>query len=89
MVVAGNKNELSEQKEISEEEGKEWANSIGAVFFSISAKNGKGIREMFEYIGTKLIDPKFDYNIDLPKKGLENKTNEQNNNKNKKDCLIY
>ena len=61
MVVAGNKNELSEQKEISDEEVEEWAKSIGAVFFSISAKNGNGINEMFEYIGRKLIDPKFDY----------------------------
>ena len=52
--------------------------------FSISAKNGNGINETFEYIGRKLIDPKFDYYADLPKKGLENKTNDQNINKNNK-----
>lgn len=40
MLVAGNKNELCEQKEILDEEVEEWAKSIGAVFFSISTKNG-------------------------------------------------
>ena len=53
---------------------------------------------MFDYIGKKLLDPKFDYYADLPKKGLENKTNEKtneqkankSNKKNKnKDCLIF
>ena len=98
LVVAGNKNELCEQKEIADEEAEEWAKSIGAVFFSISAKNGNRINEMFDYIGKKLLDPKFDYYADLPKKGLENKTNEKtneqkankSNKKNKnKDCLIF
>ena len=35
MVVAGNKNELSEQKEISDEEVEEWAKSIGAFQFQL------------------------------------------------------
>ena len=44
---------------------------------------------MFDYIGKKLFNSKFDYYDDLPKIRLENKTNEQKNNKNNKNCLIY
>ena len=56
LVVAGNKSHLYEEKKISNEEGEEWAKTIGASFFSTSTKNDSGIRPMFEYIGRKIID---------------------------------
>ena len=96
LVVAGNKNELYQQQEISNGEAEEWAKSIGAVFFSISVKGDNGIKEMFKYIGKKLLNPEFDYYANLPNKKIKNKTNDEKKIKNKtnekkddKKCLIY
>ena len=96
MVVVGNKNELYQQQEISNGEAEEWAKSIGAVFFSVSVKGINGIKEMFEYIGKKLLNPEFDYYANLTKKNIKNKTNEEkkiknqtNEKKDDKKCLIY
>ena len=60
-VVAGNKSELCEEGKVSNEEGEEWAKSIGAIFFSISAVNDYGIDAMFDYIGNKIDNPNYDY----------------------------
>lgn len=60
IVVAANKDDLDEKK-VDNEEIKQWADSQGFGFFITSAKSGKGVKEMFDYIIEKLI------NKDLPK----------------------
>ena len=49
IVIAANKCDLTE-KEVKDEEGKEFADSIGAIFASISAKNNIGIRELIQKV---------------------------------------
>ena len=97
-VVAGNKSELYENKKVSNEEGEEWAKSIGAVFFSISSKYGSGIDEMFNYIGEKINNPKYDFYAEKEKGKEENKKRQEKENdgneklvkeNNKKVCVIY
>ena len=49
IAVAANKCDLTEKK-VNEEEGKEFADSIGAIFASVSAKENIGITELIEKI---------------------------------------
>ena len=97
-VVAGNKSELYENKKVSNEEGEEWAKSIGAVFFSISSKYGSGIDEMFNYIGEKINNPKYDFYAEKEKGKEENKKRQEKENdgneklvkeNNKKVCVLF
>ena len=84
--VAGNKCDLFQQEQVSEEEGKKFAQSIGAVFHLTSCKESIGIDELFEECGkkylemNKLIDSKEKGKIHLDK----DKANNNNNNEGKK-----
>ena len=84
--VAGNKCDLFQQEQVTEEEGKKFAKSIGAVFHLTSCKESIGIDELFEECGkkylemNKLIDSKEKGKIHLDK----DKANNNNNNEGKK-----
>ena len=84
--VAGNKCDLFQQEQVSEEEGKKFAQSIGAVFHLTSCKESIGIDELFEECGkkylemNKLIDSKEKGKIHLDK----DKANNNNNSEGKK-----
>ena len=63
--LAGNKCDLYENEVITEEEGKELAKEMGAIFKVTSSKEKVGINELFQDIGYKLlgsIDPNNDEN---------------------------
>ncbi len=60
-AVVGNKNDLYEIRQI-EDEGKNFAKSIGAIFQYTSAKNSSGIKELFNKIGEKIFNPNIDFN---------------------------
>lgn len=55
IALAGNKLDLADDEEngrqVSYEEGKEYANETGALFFETSAKSGAGVQELFTEIG--------------------------------------
>ena len=55
--VAGNKSDLYENEEVSEQEAREFAKSIGAIFCLTSAQSNSGIEELFEEMGKKFLDP--------------------------------
>ena len=55
--VAGNKSDLYEKEEVPEQEAREFAKSIGAIFCLTSAQNNSGIEELFEEMGKKFLDP--------------------------------
>ena len=55
--VAGNKCDMYEKEEVNENEGKEFAESIGAFFEITSAKNNTGINELFETASNKFVYP--------------------------------
>ena len=54
MGVAANKFDLFDKQQVKENEGKEWAAQIGAVFFSTSAKENIGIEPLFKEIGERI-----------------------------------
>jgi Ras-related protein Rab-5C len=55
IALAGNKADLADDEEngrqVSFDEGKEYANETGALFFETSAKTGAGVQELFTEIG--------------------------------------
>ena len=87
LAVVANKYDLYEEKQVSNEEGEEFAKSIGAIFVSTSAKNDSGINTLFESIATKILNPDFDFYANEQKKKAEykdkKKKEEEENNKNK------
>ena len=59
--VVANKCDLYTKQQVSKEEGLKLSDEIGAIFQMTSAKSGVGIDNLFENIGRKYLDPKFDY----------------------------
>jgi len=61
LAVVGNKYDLYNQSQVPDEEAKNWADSIGAIFQFTSAKSNSGIDLLFENLVKKFFDPEFDY----------------------------
>ena len=57
MGIAANKSDLIENEEISENEAREYAKEIKAIFRVTSASTSSGIEELFRIIGCKILDP--------------------------------
>ena len=57
IAIAANKCDLYEYEEVSHDEIEEFANSINALYEQTSAKNGDGIKDLFNSIGYKLLSP--------------------------------
>ena len=64
--IAGNKCDLYEEEEVQENEAREFAESVGAVFELTSAANNTGINELFMICGYKHLDPNFKPKLGVP-----------------------
>ena len=82
--VVGNKSDLYENEQVSDEEGKKFAKEIHGIYKSTSALSGGGIDRLFESIGKKILDP--NYNGDDEGDIKVNAENKSNLNK-KKDTI--
>ncbi len=93
LAVVGNKTDLFENEEVNEEEARNWAKEIGAIFALVSAKTGVGINALFENLLKKYLSTDFIVKINNEKrnKGGSKKIDINNNNysnkKNNKCCL--
>ena len=56
IAIAGNKADKYEKEEVSEQEAREFAESIGAIFRLTSAQNNSGINELFEDLAKNYLD---------------------------------
>lgn len=56
MAIAGNKVDLQSSNQVPYEEVIQYAKSIGAIFKYTSAKDGKGVEELFTDIIQKVIE---------------------------------
>ena len=54
--IAGNKSDLYDDEAVSEQEAREFAKSIGAVFSLTSAQNNSGINELFKNLAIKFLN---------------------------------
>jgi small GTP-binding protein len=69
--VAGNKCDMYEKEQVNENEGKQFAEQIGAFFEITSAKNNTGITDLFMHAANKFVDPNY--------KGKTGESKEENN----------
>ena len=61
--MVGNKCDLYEQEAVPENEAREFAKSINAIYSLTSAQNNTGINELFMDAGNKYLDPSFQQKI--------------------------
>lgn len=54
MILVGNKTDLADQREVSEQEAREFADSTGMLFVETSAKTAANVSEVFESLATRL-----------------------------------
>ena len=76
-AVAGNKSDLYEKEEVPEQEARDFAKSIGAIFCLTSAQNNSGINELFRDLSKKYLHPDSDVNSPGEQKKVENHNEEQ------------
>ena len=75
--LAGNKDDLYENEQVSSQDAQNFADEIGAIYKKTSALNNSNIQFIFECIGKKYIDSSFDYRAkDNEKKQKYEKNNE-------------
>ena len=86
--VVGNKSDLYENEQVSDEEGKKFAKDIKGIFKLTSALSNTGIDRLFESIGKKILDR--NYNEDGVKdlsNSIPKKKNANSNNNRGRDTL--
>ena len=81
-AVLANKSDLYESQEVNEEEAKEFAKSINAIFQSISSKSNSNVRKLFDKIGHRYFDP--NYNTEEIKSKEEIEYEKKKNEKDQK-----
>ena len=54
-VIVGNKSEDDEQIQVKQEEIEKVATELGAIHFIVSAKKNRGLNDVFQKVGEKLI----------------------------------
>ena len=57
--LAANKSDLFDKEQVPEQEARNYASEIGAVFKLTSACTATGIEELFKSIGCKFLDPNY------------------------------
>ena len=101
--IAGNKSDLYENEEVSEQEARDFAESIGAVFCLTSAQNNSGVNNLFIELGKKYLEPihtTIESDIKTPEQKEESKQNsilgekdvdkkKEEQKKKKKPCIIF
>ena len=95
LAIVGNKLDLFENEKVDENEGRQFAQEIGALFYLTSPKKGMGIKDLFYEIGNKILNPKDGNNKinnennedinNISRKGTH-KLNEERNKKKKNCC---
>ena len=80
LALVGNKIDLYEQQKVDNNDGKIFADEIKAIFQTTSALSNSGIKNLFDNLGKKLINPDFDYKLG-DQQAKENYDKKQNENK--------
>lgn len=61
IAIVANKSDLYNNSQVDENEAREFAKSVNALFQLTSAKSNSGINTLFDNIGQKYFDPNYDF----------------------------
>ena len=89
LAVVGNKSDLYEEEEVSENEAKEFAKEIGAFFMLVSAKTGNNVNQLFEALLRQYLGKEFTKKVEEMKKnkgGTKQLKIDKTKDKKKKGC---
>ncbi len=90
--MVGNKNDLYQLEEVTNDEGLALAKELNSIYQRTSAKEASGgIDELFKSIGKKVLDPNSENTSNITKEELKNKgekimRDKIKNNQKKKTC---
>ena len=74
LAVVANKDDLYEHQEVQENEGRDLAKELNAIFQKTSAKETSGgVDILFKNIGKKFLDPNSEITSNLSKQDLKNR----------------
>ena len=78
-AIVANKIDLYQAQEVSESDGRNFADEINAIFQTTSALSNSGINKLFDNLGKKFIVPNYDYKAGEKeaKEKYEKKKNEE------------
>jgi GTPase SAR1 family protein len=85
IAIVANKSDLYNSSQVDENEAKEYAKSINALFQLTSAKSNVGINSLFDNIGQKYFDPNFDFNAADNKEKAEYQKKKEETKQKKKE----
>ena len=98
LALAGNKSDLYLEEQVNDNEGKNLAKNINAIYLRTSAKLNSSIDELFNNIGNKYLNPEMEIISNLTKEEMIQKSEQSrrdkirikndinNNNRGKKKC---
>ena len=90
--MVGNKNDLYQLEEVTNDEGLALAKELNSIYQRTSAKEASGgIDELFKSIGKKVLDPNSEITSNMTKEELKNKgekimRDKIKNNQKKRGC---
>ena len=87
-ALVANKIDLYQEQQVSNNDGKAFADEINAIFQATSAMSNSGINKLFDNLGKKIIMPDFDYKADdneAKEKYIKKISEEKEANKQKKE----
>ena len=71
IIIAGNKADLTDHRKVTTEEGTKLAQSLNALFFETSAKEGTNVKTLFNDLAKQLIGSDATDQEELTKKGIK------------------
>ena len=91
MALVGNKDDMYQFEEITNDEGIAFSKEIDSIYRRTSAKSGEGIDELFRLVGQKFLNPNSINttnmtNEELKKHGDKLKREKIKNEKKKRNC---
>ena len=87
-VLVGNKCDLENERQVSREEGEEFAEKNKMLFYEASAKTGNNVENVFKGIAEKFSEKIAEDNYNLENDSIEMKKKDENNKKIKKKNLV-
>ena len=71
MALVGNKNDMYEFEEITNDEGIAFAKELNSIYKRTSAKQGEGIDDLFKIIGKQVLHPETEITSNMTKEELK------------------